>query len=55
VAACHEMQKDQVWVCEACGLELKVVKTCADQVEGTCLTEPCEIECCGKALKLKES
>ena len=28
--SCHEMKMDQVYVCEGCGLELKVVKECKE-------------------------
>ncbi|MEF8874061.1 MAG: hypothetical protein V5A88_05250 [Candidatus Thermoplasmatota archaeon] len=52
---CHDMKEDQVYMCEHCGFELKVVKEC-DQCcesgeENACA--PCEFVCCGEELKLK--
>lgn len=53
---CHEMKRDEVYVCEGCGVELKVVKECCeDETEGqVCVCTPCEISCCDKPLKKKE-
>jgi len=56
MASCHEMKLGQVYVCEECGLELKVVKECTDhESEEACA---CEMEsgfqCCGGPLKLRE-
>jgi len=56
--SCHEMKLGDVYVCEDCGLELKVVNECdecgTDAAECGC-EEPCVFECCGEELKLKES
>ena len=50
---CHEMKVGETYVCEDCGLELQVVKTCAEQETGACgCLEP--LSCCGKPLVLKE-
>jgi hypothetical protein len=50
---CHEMKVGETYVCEDCGLELQVVKTCAEQETGACgCLEP--LSCCGKPLALKE-
>jgi len=38
----------QILCCEACGVELKVVKDC----DTSCI---CNITCCGQPMKLKES
>ena len=56
MAGCHEMKMDEVYVCEDCGMELKVVKECCeDETEQqTCQCEPCVISCCGKELAKKE-
>ncbi len=55
MANCHEMKMDQVWRCPDCGVELKVVKECAE-CEGSaeaCTCEvDCSLECCGKPLEL---
>ena len=56
MASCHEMKLGQVYVCEECGLELKVVKECTGHAaEEACA---CETEtgfvCCGGSLKLTE-
>jgi hypothetical protein len=45
---CNEMKTGQVYSCEKCGLELKVVKSCS-----ACSCER-GLECCGEPLKLKE-
>jgi len=49
---CSEMKKGDILVCEVCGLELKVKKTCSCGVgeEGAC-HEP--IQCCGKNMVKK--
>jgi hypothetical protein len=56
MASCHDMKLGQVYVCEQCGLELKVVKECEecgkDATECECV-EHCDFACCGKPLKLK--
>ncbi len=54
--SCHDMKLGQVYVCEECGLELKVVKECRecgeDAADCDC-AEPCTFSCCGEELKLK--
>ncbi|HUW95956.1 MAG TPA: hypothetical protein VMW58_09215 [Anaerolineae bacterium] len=30
MANCHEMQRGQIYVCEGCGLQLKVVGECEE-------------------------
>ncbi len=56
MAACHEMKEGQVYMCEDCGLELKVVKECTEcgTPEATCSAEECTFFCCNKPLKLKK-
>jgi hypothetical protein len=51
----HEMKQGQVYYCEGCGLELKVVKECKDC--GTdakeCACGECSFVCCDKPMQLK--
>ncbi len=55
MADCHEMKLGQTYVCEDCGLELKVVAECKECGAETCgCDEPCTFECCGEPLQLKE-
>lgn len=56
MASCQEMKVGQVYACEGCGLELKVVKECKEcgsPAEECECPEPCTFECCGEPLKLK--
>jgi len=50
------MKLGEVYVCEECGLELKVVKECEEcgQEEGECTIADCTFQCCGEEMKLKE-
>ncbi|HMF33463.1 MAG TPA: hypothetical protein VKK79_18705 [Candidatus Lokiarchaeia archaeon] len=56
--SCENMEVGQTYVCESCGLELQVVKTCdtcsTEESECGCKDEePCTFRCCGKDLTLK--
>ena len=54
--SCHEMKLGEVYVCEGCGLELKVVKQCKDCGEDAAdcaCQEHCDFKCCGKPMKVK--
>lgn len=53
---CHDMKKNQVYVCETCGLELKVIKECETccENEGACGIEECNFVCCGESLALRK-
>jgi hypothetical protein len=42
------VKMDQILCCDACGVELKVVKNCDACCE-------CNITCCGQTMKLKDS
>jgi hypothetical protein len=59
MANCHEMHIGEVYTCEGCGIELKVLKECKDvgKPAGDCdchdETEPCVIACCGAPLTKK--
>ena len=61
MSGCHDLRKDEILVCEDCGMELKVIRECKDvgapAEECACHTEenPCSIECCGKPLVKKGS
>ena len=53
MANCVEMKKNDIFVCEICGLELQVIKTCACIVgEEVSCTVP--LQCCGKDMKKKQ-
>jgi hypothetical protein len=56
MAHCTEMKVDQVWFCEVCRLEIKVVKGCAcssdPSAEDACPPDA-QLVCCGKPLNLK--
>jgi len=56
VTDCHKMKKGQIYICEGCGVELKVVKECHEcgTPSEECECEPCTFLCCGNELKLKE-
>ena len=52
---CNEMKQGQVYICDECGLELKVVKECKECSTETkeCGCGDCSFVCCDKPLKLK--
>ena len=45
---CHDMKMDNVYECESCGLQIKVVKPCNCESCDACA--PDEFDCCGKRL-----
>ena len=52
------MKEDQIYTCEKCGLELKIIKTCDECGTskddcGCDESDPCVFRCCGSDLKLK--
>ncbi|MDD5232611.1 MAG: hypothetical protein PHG91_04375 [Syntrophales bacterium] len=58
---CHEMKTGQIYVCEECGIELQVVKSCEDlgktEEECRCAVpedSACVFSCCGEELRLKK-
>lgn len=51
MSVCGEMKQGQIYVCEQCGLELKVVKECDCGLEQECSCSA--MSCCGDGLKLK--
>ncbi len=50
---CHDMKKGQVYACETCGLEIKILSECTEccNDEDQC---GCSFTCCGDDLTLKE-
>jgi hypothetical protein len=53
MASCSEMKAGEVYVCKGCGLEIEVLKSCADSEEGACsCSEP--LSCCDEPLLLKK-
>jgi len=53
MTVCSEMKAGEVYVCQDCGLQLQVVKTCADEAEGACGCKEA-ITCCGQPLVRQE-
>lgn len=62
MAGCHDMQMGEIYVCEGCGLELKVVAECRNShkssEECSCHDQhdehdECSICCCGKPMVKK--
>ena len=52
MANCVEMKQGDVFVCETCGLELQVIKTCACIV-GEEVSCNAPLQCCGKDMTKK--
>jgi len=57
---CHEMREGEIYVCEECGIEVKVVKECqevgapaAGCEHGDPGDDHCAFRCCGADLKKK--
>lgn len=57
MVSCDQMKVGEVYVCEDCGLELEVKKSCncVDEhchpmADGVC----CDFVCCGKPMTLKK-
>jgi hypothetical protein len=56
---CHEMKRGEIYYCEECGIELKVMKECkntekpAEECECHPGHDPCTFSCCGSELKKK--
>jgi hypothetical protein len=56
MAHCHDMRVGQVYVCEECGLELEVAKSCTvngNHPKGVSCTV-CTHVCCDKDMKLRK-
>ena len=55
VSCCVDLKLNQVWVCETCGLEIKIAKECDCLTEGAKVCEPSAcLTCCDKPLKIKK-
>jgi hypothetical protein len=52
MADCADMKQGDVFLCESCGLELQVTKTCSCSAgeEGACSVP---LQCCGKEMVKK--
>jgi hypothetical protein len=58
--SCNEMKMNEVYVCENCGLELKVVKECSEcgmptssSSESCGCAQGCSFDCCGSPMRLQ--
>lgn len=51
---CHDMNSGDIYYCQTCVLELKVMKECDSCCEeDTCDITHCNFMCCGEELLLK--
>ena len=48
MANCNDIKKDEVYVCEECGMEVKIQKECECDED-----EECSLMCCGIELTKK--
>ena len=60
MASCHEMKKDEIYECKACGLQVRVVAECKQAGKPSADHEchegdarGCHISCCGEDLVKK--
>ena len=51
MATCAQMKKDEIYACPDCGVELQVIKECAD--EGKCAADQCKLTCCDSEMELR--
>jgi hypothetical protein len=51
MGTCAQMKKGEIYVCTDCGVELQVIKACAD--EGKCAVDGCKLTCCDQEMELK--
>jgi hypothetical protein len=51
MAICAQMKKGEIYTCPDCGVELQVIKECAD--EGKCATDGCKLTCCDREMELR--
>jgi hypothetical protein len=59
LTSCSQMKMNQVYYCEDCGIELKVVKECTEcgtkvSTSACGCTEECSFECCGQPMKMRD-
>ena len=54
---CDSMKKGEVYICEECGFEIKVVEECKEckltEDTSSCCIEGCTFSCCGEELTKK--
>ncbi len=50
MADCADMKEGDLYVCEACNLEIRVEKACSSGEEGACSVP---LQCCGKDMVKK--
>jgi hypothetical protein len=52
MANCYNMKEGDVLVCDVCGLEVQVIKSCRcdEDEEGACSAP---MECCGKPMRFR--
>lgn len=53
MANCAEMKTGDLFVCDVCGLELQVVKTCTCSSAGDEASCTVPLQCCGKDMEKK--
>lgn len=51
LVSCGELKEGEIFVCDDCGLELKVTKPCDCAEEGACTEQG--FVCCGESMKKK--
>jgi hypothetical protein len=51
MATCAQMKKGEIYACPDCGVELQVIKECAD--EGKCAADQCKLTCCDSEMELR--
>jgi hypothetical protein len=51
MATCAQMKKGEIYACPDCGVELQVIKECAD--EGKCAAHQCKLTCCESEMELR--
>ena len=53
MATCTEMKEGDLYVCQTCGLELQVIKTCMC-IAGEEVSCTVPLQCCGKEMTKKQ-
>jgi len=51
MVTCAHMKEGEIYTCLDCGVELQVVKECADQ--GKCAADRCKLTCCDREMELR--
>jgi hypothetical protein len=50
---CADMKVGQVYACQDCGIEIKVIKECTNCATD-CADDPCSFVCCKQEMVLKK-